>query len=246
MVTKVLEGVHLQFLRGLLGVKRTTHHLISLAEFGRYPLAVHWQKQVDKFRLRICDVTRTASDNPLFWAMFDGTPNVKNLSLPRTPAGFAALQALGRPTSAPSAERHERLFAENSDSTVATYKQMRGFTAAYRMQPYIQQIRGYRLRKSLAQIRCSSHKLRVETGRYISEARHQRTCRLCNSATATEDEQHILLQCPQLNDLRHAYSHLFQIPGQTLTDLFDDHPPMLLAKYVRAALLMHQSVLQLP
>ena len=60
------------------------------------------------------------------------------------------------------------------------------------------------------------------------------------------DEQHILLQCPQLNDLRHAYSHLFQIPGQTLTDLFDDHPPMLLAKYVRAALLMHQSVLQLP
>ena len=56
-VTKVLEGVHLQFLRGLLGVKRTTHHLIALAEFGKYPLAVHWQKQVDKFRLRICNVT---------------------------------------------------------------------------------------------------------------------------------------------------------------------------------------------
>ena len=46
MVTKVLEGVHLQFLRGLLGVKRTTHHLISLAEFGRYPLAVHWQNKL--------------------------------------------------------------------------------------------------------------------------------------------------------------------------------------------------------
>ena len=43
-ITKVLEGVHLQFLRGLLGVKRTTHHLIALAEFGRYTLAVHWQK----------------------------------------------------------------------------------------------------------------------------------------------------------------------------------------------------------
>ena len=149
MVTKVLEGVHLQLLWGLRGVNRTTHHLIALAEFGRYPLAVHWQRQVDKFRLRICNVTRTASDNPLFWAMFDGTPNVENLSLPRTPAEFAALQARGRPASAPSAERHERLFAENSDSTVATYKQMRGFTAAYRMQPYIQQIRGYRLRKSL-------------------------------------------------------------------------------------------------
>ena len=178
--------------------------------------------------------------------MFDGTPNVEDLSLPRTPAGFAALQALGRPASAPSAERHESLFAKNTDSTVATYKQMRGFTAAYRMQPYIQQIRGYRLRKSLAQIRCSSQQAESETGRSTSEARHERTCRLCNSATAIEDEQHILLQCPQLNDLRNAHTHLFQTPGQTLTDFFDDHPPMLLAKYVRAALLMHQSVLLLP
>ena len=52
MVTKVLEGVHLQFLRGLLGVKRTTHHLIALAEFGRYPLAVHRQKEVQAAHLR--------------------------------------------------------------------------------------------------------------------------------------------------------------------------------------------------
>ena len=245
-VTQVLEGVHHQFLCGLLGVKRTTHHMIALAEFGRYPLDVHWQKQVDKFRQRICNVTRTAFDNPLFLAMFDGTPNVENMRLPRTPAGFAASQVCREPSSAPSAERHEWRFAENSDSTVATYKQMRGFTAAYTAQPYIQQIRGYRLRKSLAQIRCSSHKLRVETGRYTSEARHERTCRLCSTATAIEDEQHILLHCPQLDDLRNAHSHLFQTPGQTLTDLFDDHPPMLLAKYVRAALLMHQSVLLLP
>ena len=171
---------------------------------------------------------------------------MENLNLPRTPAGFAALQALGRPASAPSAERHERFFTENSDSTVATYKQIRGFTAAHRMQSCIQQIRGYRLRKSLAQIRCSSHKLRVETGRYTSEARLERTCRLCNSATAIEDEQHILLQCAQLNDLRDAHIHQFQTSGQTLTDFFDDHPPMLLARYVRAALLMHQSVLLLP
>ena len=64
--------------------------------------------------------------------MFDSTPNVEHLSLPRTPAGCAALQALGRPASAPSAERHERLFAEDSDSAVATYKQMCGFTAAYK------------------------------------------------------------------------------------------------------------------
>ena len=196
-------------------------------------------------RLRICNVTRTASDDPLFWAMFDGTPNVENLRLPHTPAGFAALQARGRPASGPSAERHERLFAENSGSTVATYKQMRGFTAAYTMQPYIQQIRGYRLRKSLSQICWSSHKLRVETSRYTSEARHERTCRLCNSTTAIQNEQHILLHCPQLDDLRNAHSHPFQTTGQTLTDLFVTIPQLCLLSMC-AALLMHQSVLLLP
>ena len=104
----------------------------------------------------------------------------------------------------PSAERQERVFAENSDSTVATYKQMRGFIAAYRMQACIQQIRGYRLRRSLAQIRCSSHKLRVETGRYTSEAGYERTCRLCKSATAMEMSSTSLLHCPQLGDLRNC------------------------------------------
>ena len=87
---------------------------------------------------------------------------------------------------------------------------------------------------------------KVETDRYTSEARHERTCHLFKSATATEDDQHILLQCPQLDDLRDAHIHLVQTSGQTLTDLFDDHPPMLLAKYVRAALLINQSVLLLP
>ena len=48
----------------------------------------------------------------------------------------------------------------------------------------------------MAHICCSSHKLRVETGRYTSEARHERTCHLCNSMTAIEDEQHIYLRCP--------------------------------------------------
>ena len=74
---------------------------------------------------------------------------------------------------------------------MATYKQMPGFIAAHSMQPCIQQIRGCRLRKSSVQFRCSSHKLRVETGRYTSEAGYERTCCLCKSATAMEDEQHI-------------------------------------------------------
>ena len=63
MVTKVLAGVHHQFLQGLLGVKFTMYHLIALAELGRYWLAVHWQKQSDKFRLRTCDPTHSPGED---------------------------------------------------------------------------------------------------------------------------------------------------------------------------------------
>ncbi len=33
---------------------------------------------------------------------------------------------------------------------------------------------------------------------------------LATSATATGEEQHILLHCPQLNDLRHTHIYLSQ------------------------------------
>ena len=127
------------------------------------------------------------------------------MSLLRTPA---ALQASGSPGSVPSAERQEWLFEYKEDSTVATYKQIHGFTAAYAMQPYIQQIGGHRLRKSMAEVCCSSHKPSVETGGCTSRARYERTGRLCNSATAKEDEQHnILGALSQLDDLRSTHSH---------------------------------------
>ena len=49
-----------------------------------------------------------------------------------------------------------------------------------------------RLPASVAQICCSTIRSRVQTSRHTSEARHVRTCR---SATAIEDEMHILLLC---------------------------------------------------
>ena len=129
--------------------------------------------------------------------MLDGTPHVGNLSLPRTSAGFAALQACRSPGSAPSAERLSGSLCRTQ--TAQWRRSSRCVASPHTMQPYLHQIKGYELCISMAQIRCSSHKLRGETGRYTSEARHERTCRLCNPATAIEDEQHILLLCTQLD-----------------------------------------------
>ena len=80
------------------------------------------------------------------------------------------------------------------------------------------------IRQRLAQINVTDllQQPKVESGRYASEARHHRACRLCSAATAIEEEQHNLLLCPQLADLRNTLGHLFRHPGRILTDLFAD------------------------
>ena len=51
-------------------------------------------------------------------------------------------------------------------ATATTYMQMRGPSTAYDMQTYLLKIEGIWLHKAFASIRCSSHQLLVQTGRY--------------------------------------------------------------------------------
>ena len=242
--TLQLESLHTQFLRRLLGIHSHTHNLIALAEFGRYPLAVHWQRQVDRFRQRILDPNLQLQREPLLWAMYDNAS--PGLHCGRSPAPFCALQAHGSAETAPSKERHEQRFRDCQAVTVATYMQMRGTSTAYAMQSYLTKVRGFRLRRAYASIRCSSHQLRVQTGRYLLPQlkREDRTCRICGSLSDIEDEDHILLHCPGFADLRSAHSHLFAEQQRSLTALFRQ-PPSQVATYVRAALRQHADVLDI-
>ena len=54
---------------------------------------------------------------------------------------------------------------------------------------------------AICKIRCSSHKLSIEQGRYMSVERNQRLCLMCNLSDI-EDEFHFILKCPLYKDLR--------------------------------------------
>ena len=55
-------------------------------------------------------------------------------------------------------------------------------------------------RRSTARIRCSSHKLNCETGRYKNIPKHERTCDHCTNIGVQlpdiENERHLLSKCP--------------------------------------------------
>ena len=53
-------------------------------------------------------------------------------------------------------------------------------------------------------LRISSHKLRIETGRYDNLPRGERLCNLCN-CNRIEDETHFLLDCPSFSSIRDMF-----------------------------------------
>ena len=59
-------------------------------------------------------------------------------------------------------------------------------------------------RKTLVKLRISSHKLRIETGKYDNIPRDERLCNLCN-CNRIEDETHFLLDCPSFSSIRDMF-----------------------------------------
>ena len=59
-------------------------------------------------------------------------------------------------------------------------------------------------RKTLVELRISSHKLRIETSRHDNIPRDERLCNLCN-CNRIEDETHFLLDSPSFSSIRDMF-----------------------------------------
>ena len=58
-------------------------------------------------------------------------------------------------------------------------------------------------------MRTSSHRLRVETGRWINM---NRNLRLCKCKLEVQDERHVLTKCPLTKHLRDSFGRDIQYP----------------------------------
>jgi hypothetical protein len=67
---------------------------------------------------------------------------------------------------------------------------------------YLSMVNIEKFRKSLSRFRTSSHRLKVETGRWHKPEAIPYNERKCNICLKLEDEFHVLLECPQYNVLR--------------------------------------------
>jgi hypothetical protein len=77
-------------------------------------------------------------------------------------------------------------------------------------EPYLDKLRDSNLRRAVAQLRTSSHKLEIEMGRHKNLDRDKRLCHFCTSGEI-ENEMHFLVKC---NNFIHERSQLYAVANR--------------------------------
>ena len=90
----------------------------------------------------------------------------------------------------------KRLSSEEGMKKLRTYKLIK---QTFGIEPYLEHLVDKDLRRCLCSFRISTHKLRIERGRYYGERPEERLCDSCN---IIENEIHFLCKCNKYNSLR--------------------------------------------
>jgi hypothetical protein len=209
------------FLKGILGVDKTTSTFVVLGEFGRYPLEYFWWQQT----LKYCDRLRESTPDRLLYCAYQTQLEMLsvlndnqqcwlwNMQLWLDDQGIGVLYTnVMCVVASAHASYLESTYGEQArtrSNKLRTYQLMNtscttksGYSYAH--QSYLQAITNVQLKQSLSRFKCSNHHLKVECGRHAkpeSVPKRNRVCRLCPLRTI-EDEDHLLLVCLAHHDIR--------------------------------------------
>lgn len=216
------ERAHLQMLKWTLGTHKRSSNVATWGETGRYPICAEVIKQVLTYKRRIEDNIDSSS------FVYHALKEQIKLKL----SWFTTLSELEtkfynqNPLSAPvptrpspisikhGVRRHfveKWLEAVNDQPKLRFYKLLK---STFDYEPYLD-LPNASWRKATSRLRCSSHTLNIETGRYIDQSDQRlRLCEFCRKYLQhdiIEDEAHLLTVCP----LYHAERS--RLPDATLT-----------------------------
>ena len=200
----ILDKVFLRSVRCTLGIKCTTSNIIVLGECGRMPPSV------------MCTINTLCFLNRLLCMDGDSLAKQVHGELQHlTDQGFDTwVSSIGKLTDTyqlnlymdPVKFRNEckhivqskfinQWAADTADITrnpiLRTYRNIK---LSFGTEPYIYLVQDKRYRHAISRLRCSSHILHIEKGRYTRPRTplHERLCFLCN---CVEDELHFVTAC---------------------------------------------------
>ncbi len=206
-----LEKIHLKYLKRTLKLKTSTVTVALYAETGRFPIQVKQKVQILKYWHRILTFPDThilkQAYNSLYETHSIGKKNwcsiIHDILIEVEEENLWERQTILLHELESIKVKLYKSFMQNTLDKIhnsdllpklRTYKL---FKNEFRLENYLLDLKDIRYQISLARFRTSSHRLRIETGRYDKPITpvENRKCRHCD-LDALEDELHFLLVCP--------------------------------------------------
>ena len=201
------DKLHMKITKFILGVNRKSSNFAVLSELGRFPIYISIVKDLLNYYFRIENMPE---DSLLYKAL----QTSKDLDDKNHNSWYSSVRHLCKIIDLPSnfinfskykfrkcllnclkvsyVKSWENAYSQNSQGKLRTYCQ---FKTSFCKENYLNILKNFDLRKAITKFRISSHRLKIETGRYSKLEVHQRICDKCD-LNKVEDELHFLIECP--------------------------------------------------
>lgn len=208
------DKVHTRFCKYLLGTHSKASNFAVHSELGQFPLLITILTSCLNFWIHITQSNTDTLLTKAYMEQLNGSADksrwilfIKNILYDlgfshvwdnqSTFNSFALLNAIKHKLK----ERyisfwHKRILSDDGMGKLRTYLVIK---KKFGLETYLEEIHDKDIRKCISSLRISTHRLRIERGRYIGEHLDQRLCTVCN---AVEDEVHFLCQCRKYDTLR--------------------------------------------
>ena len=215
-----LERVHLQFCKRVLGVKQCCQNYFIYGELGRMPLIVTRHYRILKYWLKVLRSNESKYIRRVYNMMLEdmGAFNRKQnwaglVKQLLENLGFANVwinQDVGSEELflAQVKTRLRDIFIQNWRTRLTNSSRADLYihvTNMFEYKMYLNVITVEKFRMSLSRLRCSSHRLHIESGRWHKAVAIPRPHRTCFACEDIDNELHFVLVCPVYDELRKAY-----------------------------------------
>lgn len=215
---QLLEKVHLDFLRSILKMKKSTPLTMVYGEFGRYPIEIqakkrmikHWSKILtdkdSKISYKMYSVLLYLHKNNIYscnWILcIEKILNSVGLTYVWQENSVNNVDWLCKEVE----KRLQSQFVQKWNSDVYSSSKCinyRIFKTEFALEKYITECQP-NVYIPFARIRTTNNKLPIEKGRWENIARSNRYCTLCN-LNLLGDEYHYILECTYFTEKRKLY-----------------------------------------
>ena len=214
---KLIENVQINYLKYYLGVSRNAPGIAVLGECGRNKLYIYTIIRCIKYWLRILKQSNDRYTRKCYTMLYDldqrGKENwVTNIKYVLNTYGFGYVwyyQSVGDEVQflCMFNQRVADIGLQTRESDLRSISKLNtycSFKNNFTIECYVKNIRDFKIRASLANFRCSGHKLEVERGRWENVDRSLRHCKCCKN-DEVEDEYHFVARCSCFNEIRQKF-----------------------------------------